>query len=65
VRFVVNAASSVGEAASLPPSAPDPRQRVAGPGTPGMSDRGLHDRAAGGRLAGPVRAISLMLTLVI
>jgi len=30
-----------------------------------MSDPGLHDRAAGGRLAGPVRAISLMLTPVI
>ena len=42
-----------------------PRPRVAGPGTPGMSDRDLHDRAARGRLAGPVRAISLMLTLVI
>jgi hypothetical protein len=28
----------------------------------GMSDPGLHDRAAGGRLAGPARAISLVLT---
>jgi hypothetical protein len=53
------------EAASLPPSAPGLRRRVAGPGAPGMSDPGFHDRAAGGRLAGPDRAISLMLTPVI
>src|SRR5438876_1827862 len=67
---VVNTASSarhrrLGEAVSLPPSPPGIRQRVAGAGAPGMSDPGLHDRAAGGRLAGPVRAISLMLTPVI
>jgi len=36
------------------------RRRVAGPGAPGMSDPGLHDRAAGGRLARPARAISLV-----
>jgi hypothetical protein len=41
------------------------RRRVAGPGAPGMSDPGLHDRAAGGRLARPARAISLVLIPVI